>query len=334
MGIFDNIPNNVLILILSYLDYADLEVLLRVNMKFRAAALWVFKNQRITPMLSGSYSKLEPLKELSGILGYPKKYQTEMAIHHSTSMTTGRSLLLNRFLDIPDIMSVDFSRDSYMTTLEISRRMLTSMSRKRILDVGCGLSIFASEAAVIFNIDIDRIDLGASLFSPQHRYVVVKNYIEGMAALIFLKKKFPQRLYGCLGTEEAYEMISLIEGNLNEIVTHYMLSSVTRPVICASSANLSTILDNTYDGVLSTWLLMYLEKKDQIATLREMVRVTKIDGEIRILPGNTLLRRHRISRKEVLEWAEYGNKNVEIIKFEYDGLMVLRVIKSSFCCIM
>jgi ubiquinone/menaquinone biosynthesis C-methylase UbiE len=330
-SLFDVLPPELIYAILANLSDGDAAVVRRVSraaQRIANAELMVRERteKKTEAVKAKTPSRLEDYINLSG--------QTELALYNDGSMSTGRSLLLNRNLKLPSPMDMHFSRDNYMATLEITEEILLGLNGKQILDVGCGLSIFGSEAAVIYSITVDRIDLNAGEFRAADIYAVMAKYIESMALLFYMQDHAPYLLSQSTQVGETQSVLNKLRGRLAEVIHHYLQSLALNPIRALDATHMPAVADDRYDGVVCSWVLMYLTEEAQERAMREMVRVTRIGGQIRILPGNTLLGHHRILRKKVESWCTTDTKPVNILSFTSDGLMVLKVIERWTSCVI
>lgn len=192
---------------------------------------------------------------------------------------TARSLLFGRFLKINDPSNqVSYGPDNYVSCLGFTVDNLHALTGRKLLDVGCGDSIFPAEAKAMFDINVEGIDLNAvadldakkGVFKQYVKNLIFTKYIRevrrGMAPLgdhdVRLKVKSEQHIHNI---HQNYLASSPKKGDATDLRKHYK--------------------DNEFDGVVSSWLLMYLDEEKATQALREMVRVTKNGGFIRICQG-------------------------------------------------
>jgi len=192
----------------------------------------------------------------------------------SSVVITARSLFLNRYLKVSfsgEMVGgnhiLNWFTDTYIGTLGLTAATLGSWAGRRVLDVGSGINFFGTEASVL-GIRVDRADLNLA----QHENEL---YAENMA--IFEEHHAPKipKEYGSLFGE--------VFGKVKKICTEYPGDVAKTPTIDAT--NMFAIQSNTYDASVSVWMLAYLSGDQQKHVIREMIRVTRVGGEVRIYSG-------------------------------------------------
>lgn len=323
MSLFDNLPLQLVAEILSYLPFEERERVRRVSQRFALAndvvtrAPYTAKRSELAGLTRAPEDTGQLVRASRGIRG----------LEHNGSMTTARSLLLDRFLRLPNY-DLHWGSDNYMTMLALTPGDLASMRGQRLLDVGSGLGIFGAEVVVLYGIQVDRVDLNAGVFRRVDYEAVAIAYLEGVAVLEYARERFPGTMSTLVGPH-VETFLPAVLANLGKISRQYLASMTTTPIVNDSVASMTRIRSDDYDMVVSLVLFMYLPAEIQAQGLSELVRVTKVGGSIRILPGNTLARRNKMTQRFVEEKARWGNKAVTIERFEPDRLMILRVVDSS-----
>ena len=280
-----DLPPPILFLIMASLSDRDAAIFGTLSRATRKIAEEELRYHRVPRLLDERISSItnesaEDLQEISRSMKY------DYHLQHERSMSTGRSLLLDRFLMIPDRLDRFFSLDSYTTVLALKNADLEALGGKKILDVGSGVSIFSSEAAVVYGITVDRVDLNVDKFKSIDYYNVRRMYVEQMAILLFMNKNFQSQLNWYLGNNESPVILDKLQGKIGEIVLHFENSRHENPIRALDITKRSNYKTDAYDGVFCCWVLMYFDTKaEQAAALREMVRITKLGGLIRIFPA-------------------------------------------------
>jgi SAM-dependent methyltransferase len=243
-----------------------------------------------------------------------------------TVTMTARSLLLNKEVEVPVFGSGSMANnDVYVRRLNLSHSLLTKWGshKLRVLDLGCGMSLFPAEASTLYGLQVDGIDREPR---SQHRAMAAAAYVCNMACL------YLDLLCNDTKTtiEEEYRPLARLLFERSVLTARNYLAY---EVFAGDATDLAKVDADTYDVVLSCWLFMYLEKGDQKKAFKELARVTKADGSVRIFSGNTLAKRYKFSRKEVLSWAEWGSKRAKIIKFEQDEYLEFQVVEETTCIV-
>lgn len=217
-----------------------------------------------------------------------KAYQSpgnEIAEHgfgQDDGIITGRSLLLNRFSSFKDIDG----QDNYVTCLGLSGEELKRLgeTKANLLDVGCGDSIFPAEAD-LFGFTVQGIDLYA-INDESRRIKVFKQYAKSH---LFAEcvKRYKGKEAECSVGQPALRA-SCVQG-LRSTEAKYLSNPPTK----ADCINLKEAFpdDSKFDGVVCSFVFMYLPRKDAVNSLKEMARVTKPGGWIRIYEGDALEKR-------------------------------------------
>jgi SAM-dependent methyltransferase len=245
-----------------------------------------------------------------------------------TVTMTARSLLLNKDARVPVFGSGALdNNDVYVTRLDLSTGLLAKWASQklRILDLGCGMSHFPAEASTLYGLRVDGIDRDPC---SQHRARAAEDYVLNIARL-YLDLLCNETKTTIRTREDCRPLAKLLFESSVLTAYNYCASEV----IAGDAKNLAKVPDGTYDVVLSCWLFMYLKKDEQEKAFRELVRVTKLHGSVRIFSGKTLGTRYKFSRKDVLSWAKYEGKRAEIIEFELDEYLEFRVEEETTCIV-
>jgi SAM-dependent methyltransferase len=190
---------------------------------------------------------------------------------------TGRSLLLNRFSSFEDIDG----DDNYVSCLGLSYENLAQFgeTKAKLLDVGCGDAIFSAEAH-LFGFTVQGIDLFATN-DESRRQKVFNQYAKG-----YLFAECVKRYKG------AEPKCSVGQPTLRDRCVQGRRSTETRylsnPPTIGDCTNLKDAFqeDSQFDGAVCSFVLMYLQRAKALEALKEMARVTKPAGLIRIFEGD------------------------------------------------
>jgi SAM-dependent methyltransferase len=222
---------------------------------------------------SGSATRQRSLKELT----VRNKGVTDSAV------ITGRSLFLNRYLCVSDpiqdgMVGGDFilkwSSDTVIGMLALTPALLKQWSGGRILDVGSGIGFFGTEAREL-GIHVDRLDLNATRATAED-VDALEIYFENM-------RRVGETLIPGPAGSFAKEYKILTEHS-SAIANNYL--NDIEGTIQGNAQNMETIPSNRYDVAVSIWLLAYLRVSQQKDVVREMIRVTKRGGQVRIHSGD------------------------------------------------
>jgi len=190
---------------------------------------------------------------------------------------TSRSLLLGRFgSTATDLI---YGADNYSTCLNLSLKDMFEFAKgkAKILDVGCGDSIFSAEASGVFNFTVDGIDLHAE-DNPQRKSRTFAQYAKNLLFAQYVAKTRGLESDGCTGKAGVRD---LLVHNLHRTHMKYMSEAPS-----SGDCSQLSVPDSQYDGTMSSWLFMYLSHEQAVKSLKEMVRVTKNGGLIRICEGS------------------------------------------------
>ena len=201
----------------------------------------------------------------------------ERGFGEEDGIITGRSLLLNRFSSFEDIDG----DDNYVTCLGLSAEDLKNLgeTKAKLLDVGCGDSIFPAEAH-LFGFTVQGIDLHAT--NDLSRRQKVFNQYAKSHLFAECVKRYKGREPKCSVGQPALRA-RCVQG-LRSTESKYL----SNPPTTGDCTNLKDALpdDSQFDGVVCSFVFMYLPRKDALKALNEMARVSKPGGWIRILEGD------------------------------------------------
>jgi SAM-dependent methyltransferase len=210
------------------------------------------------------------------ISAYHREHANEIdGQNFGPGMITARTLLLGRFLS----WKVDacYGADNYVVGLGLTIKDLFKLSGKRILDVGCGEALFPFEAKALFNIDVVCLDRNA-VPDRVFRTNVFRQYAKNLLFAVFLDEVRPGvEPVGCIGEGSIRDMCLW---SLEKTEKLYIEGAIQRGD-CTKLA----YKDDEFDGCFSSWLFLYLSQEESIMALREMIRVTKSGGIIRVCQG-------------------------------------------------
>jgi SAM-dependent methyltransferase len=203
------------------------------------------------------------------------KNEIEEVLFGEDSIITARSLLLNRYTTLEPLPI--YGDDNYVTCLGLSDQFLVKLGeiKAELLDVGCGDSIFPAEAS-LYGFTVQGIDLHATNDESRRRKVF-KQYAKNLVFAEYVKRQTKKEPKGSIGQPAL--RARCIKG-LSSTENKYL----SNPPSIGDCTNLP-YKDNRFNGVVCSWLLMYLSEADAVTSLKEMVRVTKNGGWIRIFQG-------------------------------------------------
>ena len=235
-----------------------------------------------------TYHTADPCLTYHGRSG--DKNRCEVVEENSVTLTC-RTLTLDRFLRLgkpkgmlpPNWCSME-GPDNYTSCLGIGEDELEKWSGRKILDIGCGQSLFASEAYV-FGIEVIGADLMVGEFQKRP---LLCQYAKNMLFLAVLQAIQVGTDPGVLQCAEVPVLQRLWFG-FPKIFRHYSSWTPQRADVCALS---TTFAVDTFDVCLSSYLFCYLSKPDKIEALRNIALVTKVGGEIRICAGMSGITSH------------------------------------------
>ena len=173
--------------------------------------------------------------------------------------------------------------DTYFGGLGVDAATMRRFAAGRILDLGAGLGLFATEASVL-GLEVDCADLEMVDDHPAFELATSwfrRHYADQIELLHCLSSHRGHPRYD-LGEHAAPLLARLYEARA-DVARHYPKPSGRRFV--ADARSLTGVADQTYDLVLSGWLTVHLEEQDERRVLESAVRVTRSGGEVRIKAG-------------------------------------------------
>jgi SAM-dependent methyltransferase len=253
---------------------------------------------------------------------YHKHHQNEIeGCGFKGGNITARSLLLGRYLTTSDVV---YGPDNYIACLGLSGPYLHSLAKKNVLDVGCGYAIFPAEAKVCYNIEV----YGTDLYAKQDAMIQKAAFCQYAKNHLFAEYVRQQR--GGLepeGCKHQDVLRKLIASNLPVIHGRYIGGEIEN----CDCTNLTSRQKDQFDAVFCSWLFMYLSHEEAVLTLKEMVRVTRPGGQIRICPGVQMHMPQDQDQNMGLPPTLTGIKGLKeiAVKEEYKNVGKLRVFAVS-----
>ena len=209
---------------------------------------------------------------------------------------TARSLFLTRDMSVqaprelehPTELSraaVAWHVDTYVGGLGLTSSFLERLqqNRGRMLDLAAGLSVFATEAAVL-GVEVDCADLhvdDASDMLAITKEVISASYVEQMEFLGCLSRHSANPSYRM--DEDAARLFDRVHEAREAIARAYPEPSGRR--FKDDARSLDAVEDRAYSAVVCPWLLVHLDDDDAMKVIRAAVRMTRPDGEVRIKAG-------------------------------------------------
>jgi hypothetical protein len=206
----------------------------------------------------------------------------------SSVVITARSLFLNRYLKVSfngEMVGgnhiMDWRTDTYLGTLGLSGATVKSWIGRRVLDVGSGINFFGSEGRALgilvdrADLNLARVDVGRLDPAPTEIYaenmdLFERSYATGSKPVL---------------SEEDQGLLARVRARQREICERYPGDVAATPTVDAT--NMWSIASSTYHVAVSVWMLAYLNRDQQKNVIREMIRVTRAGGQVRIYSGPT-----------------------------------------------
>ncbi len=276
---------------------------------------------------------------VNSVVAYHDRHGDTNRISHVSAKEfslTCRTLALDRFLRLPGRKnsyvlpwSTLEGPDNYLACLGLDAATLRGWCGKSVLDAACGGSLFYAEASVAFGINVTPIDL-----NPQTDRIreVLALYAKNMLFLEFLRK---ERALGSCGVQTPDdEVFSALIRELSAIVSYYRHHPVQRGDVMKL-----TFAPNTFDVCLSSYLFTYLSDEAKEKALTELVRVTRVGGEIRICPGMQAMDPHSLGIDGQIitnlneRLPRSVGKSIELA-FNDGHLYIFRVNDAKTCAVM
>jgi SAM-dependent methyltransferase len=218
------------------------------------------------------------LRQQKGIEEYTAKHTGVT----SKVVITARGLFLNRYLMVSysggrvggtDLF--DWTSDTYVGALRLTPSVLEQWTGKRVIDVGCGFSLFSLEAELL-GISVDRFDLNVDVERGKSVGIQIRELYCDQLAL------FSEANKDMKGFEGVFETVS---NGANATLKKYF--QVLENTMTGDATNMSNVAADTYDVAVTVYTLAYLNALQQESVIREMVRIVRPGGQIRLFPGAT-----------------------------------------------
>jgi SAM-dependent methyltransferase len=200
----------------------------------------------------------------------------------SEVVITARSLFLNRYLTVSksgEKLGVDYldnwKSDTYVGALGLTPSLLNNWGGRTVIDVGCGLSLFSLEADLL-RIHVHRFD----------RNVNGEMISEGQKAIEKMYAENLELFSNAYKNKNGFEPIFRKVWDARERTINNYTSALEKTKI-GDATHMTDIPADTYDVALTVYMLAYLEDLQQESVIREMVRIVKPGGQIRLFPGSS-----------------------------------------------
>jgi hypothetical protein len=253
---------------------------------------------------------------------------------------TSRSLVLDRFLRLPGCGAKSMTLmpwsglsgpDNYITCLGLTDGLLTSWKGCAVLDIASGGSPFYAEAAVCYGINVIPVDLHADNYPPIEICAV---YAKNMLFAEILRLNDLEIACGMAPVPS--EIFDRLIKNLPAIISYYRRHSVSR----GSVFKLEFCADH-FHVCITSWMFSYFkDPADRVSALVELIRVTKVGGQMRVCTGrqgDMDLASERItneirSKANAIASQEYG-KTIELAESS-ERVLVYKVVRQQQCNLM
>ncbi len=217
----------------------------------------------------------------------------------------------------------DWHVDTYLGGLGLTAELLGRWADEGrvVLDVASGLGLFATEAASLGV----RVDCADAEFTDDHpmfavaQRAVARGYVDQMELLWCLARHGSSPRHHIEGRE--LELLDRVFAARHVTASTYPAPSGRR--FREDATRLGTVGDDTYDVVLSAWLLVHLSEEDERRTVEAAARVTRTGGEIRLRAGTG-----GAWPGDFRGWFPEGRvagKQVAVDEGSEDDLLILRV---------
>ncbi len=210
---------------------------------------------------------------------------------------TGRSLFLNQNIAYFDgaLGTTDWNMGTYTADLHLTPDDIANLRGKRVLDLAGGAGLFPEEA-LAFGAEVDVIDLNKEVYdrllaqepNAKDSSFTISGFRNRAEFIRYLYVRNLEIIY-CQNQQENflgdYERVfnHLFR---NRVGTGRELYSGRCSRVPGDATDLSAIKDDTYDMLLNCWMLNYLTDEQRLATVSGAVRITKVNGEIRLEGGH------------------------------------------------
>jgi hypothetical protein len=262
-----------------------------------------------TPILLVSPLYAQPEGSTKIEVGRPEPTGTGAPIKQFAAPSAGQVVLTSRGLFLnQDLCSskqlypnADWWVGSLIESLELKPSHLSALQSKSILDLAGGGSFFAEEAVTVFGASkVTVVDLNQDQYDsllkgiyPDPKVNTTKKMTNREAAISIYQENMG-RLAGLIDGKEApwapaadwKTLHQLVNAQSKAIGTAYFGKNAKIVRRKGDATKLSDLKENEFDLSLNSWMMMYLNEDARKASLRELVRVTKRGGQIRIQGGN------------------------------------------------
>jgi SAM-dependent methyltransferase len=226
----------------------------------------------------------------------PRELERLRLSHEGERLTvTARGLLLTRELRAETSTEQVFDpregwgvpgwrHDTYLGGLALDADEILRLAdaRARLLDVGAGLAAFPTEASILgLMVDCSDLELGEAHEAFERVLPGVrKAYPRELASLRRLSAEGGQRYEM---SERERDLLERLFAARDEIAAAYPMVSGRR--FGDDARTLATVPNDSYDLVVSAWLMVHLVDDDERRAVAAMVRVTRPGGTVRIKAG-------------------------------------------------
>lgn len=210
---------------------------------------------------------------------------------------TARSLFLNQNITTfaKDLDTETWKVGNYLTDLQLSPEDLKNLEGKRVLDLAGGAGLFPEEA-LAFGAEVDVIDLNAETYveilNGPYKEKIEFFKLDGLINCAdFVRFLYVRNLEIMHCQNEAKNFLGDFTKAFEIIyINRFQTAKTIHTGVCSrargDATNLVGVNDNSYDLVLNCWMLNYLTDEQRLAVVGEVVRVTKLGGQIRLQGGH------------------------------------------------
>ncbi len=214
---------------------------------------------------------------------------------------TARSLFLNENLACHIYnYPVSWNFGSYSSNLQLTPQLLSNWKGKKILDIGGGASLFPEEAKFLLDANVTSLDINKNaIFNALQEKINVEKLVlnkqlpDSVKGQVTTNEEIIPHLYVknlewlyCNYRQQAKELQTTFDNiveNRNQIADTFYKNSIQRQ---EGDATKSTCFErNTFDVVISVWVLNYLNDEQKRQVLQNAFYWTKPQAQIRINSG-------------------------------------------------
>ncbi|HKO56944.1 MAG TPA: methyltransferase domain-containing protein [Thermoanaerobaculia bacterium] len=303
----------------------------------------------------------DQLPDCSTFADYNEETQWAMPeITENNIVLTGRTLFLREVLNTHVVKRKRYGRgtsnpdrlafynkargwngESYSGLLRLSDRDLARLRGAEVLDLGGGQGLFIEEAAMI-GITVTSVDIN------RDRYIVLKDgptqpfpgqqvnvnqitheekaraaYVKNMEA-IYCRDQADDFIH-----DDVRKTFNAVFSHRTAIANSFMDVSQR---VRGDATDLSRFGDDSFDAVISVWMLCYLNEDERAQVVAEAVRVTRPGGQIRIYGGDNTKDRREAIEAGVLDqwfakWPRVGGKTCLIDDEKSEGGLVSMTVR-------